>query len=176
MSVVPQVLEVPVPEASGLMKSLKRIDFADAYEAPVRHQSREIADAYIAIFGFEPAWVRWLMSLRGFIAVRLGLSHPFDACPMVADEKPRFLLGTRAGLFTVQSVSTDLIIVGDDDKHLNFRISVLKTERDGQCFVTVSTGVEIHNRLGRVYMFVVKPFHRFLALFMVQRAVSEGRL
>lgn len=176
MSAVSKVREVPVPVASGLLPSLKRIDFAEAYETPLRLPHIDSGDAYLAIFGFEPAWVRWLMHLRGLIAVLLGLSHPFDARPMAGDEKPRFQPGMRVGPFTVQSVSTDQIIVGDDDKHLNFRISVLKTARDGQCFITVSTGVEIHNRLGRVYMFVVKPFHRFLALYMVRQAVKAGRL
>lgn len=162
--------------ASGLRPSLKRIDFADGYEAQLQNSNIDIGDAYMAIFGFEPAWVRWLMNLRGLIALRLGLSHPFDARPIAVSEKPRFQPGTRVGPFTVQSVSTDQIIVGDNDKHLDFRISVLKTERDGQSFVTVSTGVEIHNRLGRIYMLVVKPFHRFLAPYMVRQAVKEGRL
>ncbi len=171
-----KVHEVPVPAASGLLHSLNRIDFADAYQVPLSHPVMDIGDAYMAIFGFAPTWVRWLMSLRGHIAVRLGLAHPFDTAPISFDEKPRLQPGVRAGPFTVQSISTDEIIVGDNDKHLNFRISVLKTECKGQCFVTVSTGVEMHNRLGRIYMFVVKPFHRFIASFMIQQAVWAGRL
>lgn len=63
------------------------------------------------------------------------------------------------------------LIVGDDDKHLNFRISVSKTERSGRVFVTIATAVQIHNVLGRTYMLLVKPFHRFIAPYMVRRAV-----
>ena len=176
MSAAQPVREVLVPTSSGLMRSLKRLDFADAYEGALSQPTIDIGDAYAAIFAHELVWVRWLMNLRGFIAVPLGLAHTFDARPIAAGEKPRFQAGVRAGIFTVQSVSTDEIIVGDDDQHLNFRISVLKTEREGQCFVTVSTGVEIHNRLGHTYMFVVKPFHRFLASYMVGQAVKTGRL
>jgi hypothetical protein len=172
----PQVCEVIVPTASGLLPALKRIDFADAYEALLRHPNIAIVDAYMAIFGFAPVWVRWLMNLRGFIALRLGLAHPFNAQPLKHAGTPHLQPGGRVGPFTVQSLRSDCIIVGDDDTHLNFRISVLKTERDGQGFITVSTGVEIHNSLGRIYMFVVKPFHRFLARYMLWRAVKEGRL
>lgn len=176
MSAAPQVREVPVPKDSGSLPSLNRVDFADAYEAPLRHPNIAIGDAYLAIFDFQPAWVRGLMSLRGFIALRLGLAHPFNAQPLTHANKPKLQPGVRVGPFTVQSLSSDCVIVGDDDTHLNFRISVLKTERDGQGFITVSTGVEIHNRLGRIYMFVVKPFHRFLARFMVHQAVNARRL
>jgi len=176
MSAALQVREVPVPEQSGLLPSLNRVDFADAYEAPLRYPNIDIGDAYLAIFDFAPAWVRGLMSLRGFIALRLGLAHPFNGQPLAHAQKPQLQPGVRTGPFTVQSLKSDCVIVGDDDTHLSFRISVLKTERDGQWFITVSTGVEIHNRLGKIYMFVVKPFHRFLARFMVRQALNAQRL
>lgn len=167
---------VPVPVDSDVLSSLKRIDFADAYQAPLSKTQLSVHDAYWAVFGVEPIWVRWLMSLRGHIAIRLGLTHPFDTVKASADLVPIFQPGKRVGPFTVQSVSAHEVIVGDDDKHLNFRISCLKTVSGGRAFITVSTVVQIHNTLGRFYMFVVKPFHRFIAPFMVRRAVNEGRL
>ena len=51
---------------------------------------------------------------------------------------------------------------------MNLRISTVKTEREGVFYITVSTAVEIHNTLGRVYMVVVKPFHQFLAPYLVR--------
>lgn len=168
--------EVAVPSKSSLSGTLGRIDFSDAYEVPLRQPDLGVAQAYWAVFGAEPAWVRWLMNLRGHIAVRLGLAHPFGTSPASLDDVPAFQPGVRVGPFTVQSISEQELIVGDDDHHLNFRISAFKSERGGQTFLTISTAVEIHNKLGRAYMFVVKPFHRFIAPFMVRRAVRLGRL
>lgn len=108
--------------------------------------------------------------------MRLGLMHPFSTSSTSPEEVPVFQPGVRVGPFTVQSISEQELIVGDDDRHLNFRISALKSERAGQIFLTISTVVEIHNKLGRLYMFVVKPFHRFIAPFMVPRAMNRGRL
>jgi len=167
---------VAVPACSNVLTSLKRIDFADAYECPLSKPQMDASAAYWAVFGVAPIWVRWLMSLRGHIAIRLGLAHPFDTYQSNADLVPTFQPGVRLGPFTVQSVSAHELIVGDDDKHLNFRISCLKTESGGRAVITISTVVEIHNSLGRFYMIVVKPFHRFIAPFMVRRAVSQGRL
>ena len=171
-----RVRVVTVPLGSDVLTTLKRIDFADAYEVPLSKQQLDASAAYWAVFGVEPLWVRWLMSLRGHIATRLGLTHPFDTSTARADWVPTFQPGVRVGPFTVQSVSAHEVIVGDDDKHLNFRISCLKSMSGGRAFITISTVVEIHNTLGRYYMFVVKPFHRFIAPFMVRRAVSAGRL
>ncbi len=168
--------EVPVPSMSSLCGTLGRIDFSDAYEVPLSQPNLRVEEAYWAVFGAEPAWVRWLMNLRGHMAVRLGLMHPFGTAPASPEDVPAFQPGVRVGPFTVQSMTDQELIVGDDDLHLNFRISALKSERAGQTFLTISTAVEIHNNLGRLYMFVVKPFHRFIAPFMIRRAVRLGRL
>ena len=170
------VRQVEAPTGSAIKAALKRIDFADAYEVPLARPELQVGEAYVAIFCNAPSWVQGLMNLRGYIAVCLGLTHPFDARNAGPSDRPSFEIGQRVGSFTVQSIHANELIVGDDDKHLNFRISTIKTEREGVFYVTVSTAVEIHNTLGRVYMAVVKPFHQFLALYLVKRAASSGRL
>jgi hypothetical protein len=174
---IPQPIRaVNMPAESVLNSSLRRIDFVDAYELRLSKPEIQTSDAYVVIFCYPPTWVQVLMNLRGYIAIRLGLTHPFDTFEIAPDEYPKVVTGARVGSFTVQSVDPSELIVGDDDKHLNFRISTMKTEREGQFYITVSTAVEIHNMLGRAYMFVVKPFHRFLAPYMLRRAALSGRL
>jgi len=170
------VRQVDVPTGSAIKAVLKRTDFADAYEVRLVRPELQIGEAYVAIFCNAPSWVQGLMSLRGYIAVCLGLTHPFDARDVGSRDRQSFEIGQRVGSFTVQSIHANELIVGDDDKHLNFRISTIKTEREGVFYITVSTVVEIHNTLGRVYMVVVKPFHQFLAPYLVRRAASSGRL
>lgn len=168
--------KVAVPSTSAVEDALKRCDFADAYEVQLSKPEIQASDAYVAIFCYPPTWVQVLMNLRGQIAVRLGLMHPFDVREILPGEDPKIESGKRVGSFTVQSIYANELIVGDDDSHLNFRISTMKSEREGRFYITVSTAVEIHNTLGHVYMLVVKPFHRFLAPYMVRRAVLGGRL
>lgn len=170
------VQEVTIPMASGLRASLHRVDFADAYEVLLNDPSMQVSHAYWAVFGSEPVWVSWLMRLRGRIAVCFGLAHPFNMARISVGSVPLFEAGLRAGPCMVQSISDCELIVGDDDKHLNFRISTFKSQRDGQSFVTIATAVQIHNVLGRAYMLFVKPFHRFIAPFMVRRAVRLSKL
>lgn len=173
------LIEVPMPAESEMPQSIRRIDFSDAYEVCLNRQELSANEAYVAIFASEPAWVRWLMKLRGRIAGLFGIAHDFDSGKKLDIDHPGsavFVAGERLGPFTVRVVAANELVVGDDDKHLNFRISTLRRERGGVAYITVSTGVEIHNQLGHAYMFLVKPFHRFIAPLMIRRAMAAGRL
>jgi len=163
-----RVVKVPVPEASKLLASFKQVTFADAYEVAVVNTAITAEEAALAIFGHSPAWVGALMKARGVFAKAVGLKHS----DMRSGEQQR-------GIFKVQQRHPNEIIIGEDDSHLNFRISILRAgnaDGVGAQTVTVSTAVETHNALGRAYMFVVKPFHRIIARSMVQRAANAGRL
>ena len=163
-----RVVKVPVPEASKLLASFKQVTFADAYEVAVINTAITAEEAAQAIFGHSPAWVGALMKARGVFAKAVGLKHS----DMRSGEQ-------QHGIFKVQQRHANEIIIGEDDSHLNFRISVLcagDRHAGAQRTVTVSTAVETHNALGRAYMFVVKPFHRIIARSMVQRAANAGRL
>jgi len=119
------------------------------------------------------------MAVRGAVAFALGLKHEPDGnFQRVPGGVPgsRYQIGQRVGLFSIQSNEPNELIVGDNDKHLDFRISIYRSSTHGVETVTVSTTVEIHNAVGRLYMLVVKPFHRFIARSMVQRAADAGRL
>lgn len=74
-------------------------------------------------------------------------------------------LANRVGVFKVYSTNQTEIVLGEDDKHLDFRISVLcsgEAESEGRRQLVVSTVAQCHNRLGRVYIFVIAPFHRLV--------------
>lgn len=161
------VVKVNVPASSQLLEGFARIDFADAYQVSLTRPQLSAEEAAQAIFGHSPRWVGALMKLRGVFARAVGLKHS----DMKSGEQQR-------GIFRVQARHANEIIIGEDDSHLNFRISVLRASADdtGAQTVTVSTAVETHNALGRAYLIVVKPFHRVIARSMVQRAADAGRL
>lgn len=168
-----KVIAVPVPATSALLRSLQKIDFCDAYQVPLRDPQLNVQQAYLAVFDHPPQWVNWLMRIRGLFATALGLQHVGrnGALPDAA-----FRVGQRVGLFTIQSIQPHELIVGEDDKHLNFRVSVLKSSVNGVEVLTVSTAVDIHNWLGRAYMLVITPFHRLIARSSLRRAATARRL
>lgn len=74
----------------------------------------------------------------------------------------RWEIGSQAGMFKVFGKTTHEIILGDDDKHLDFRVSLLLEPDKQYKRVAVTTTVKYHNWLGRCYFFFVKPIHRLI--------------
>jgi hypothetical protein len=66
----------------------------------------------------------------------------------------------RIGSFPVVSETAERVVLGFNDKHLDFRI-VIDCRPSGQAtWVSVTTLVKTHNWLGRTYLTLILPFHR----------------
>jgi hypothetical protein len=174
-----RVIEVAIPAASRIHGALKQVHFSDAYEAVMSRPSIDAQGAYAAVFGHRPSWIMALLQVRGLFAKITDLKHPpiTDVGPIEpGPERRPYAVGERVGLFTVQGITAKELILGLDDKHLNFRVSVLRSKQNGVDKVTVSTVVELHNSLGRAYLFVVKPFHKLIVRSILDKALITRRL
>ena len=76
----------------------------------------------------------------------------------------------RIYIFRVYEIARDEAILGEDDKHLDFRVSVLRRSGD----IVVTTVVHCHNLLGRLYLALITPFHRLVVKSMLRRAARRG--
>jgi len=86
-----------------------------------------------------------LLSIRdGFVGV-FGLQTPAELGDASAE-------GDRIDFFPILSADDNELIVGEDDKHLDFRISLmLQRTGSGPDLVVATTAVRCNNRLGRIY-------------------------
>jgi hypothetical protein len=171
---MPRITEVAVPSASKIRQTMKAVHFCDAYEAPLT-RALSVEEAYRAVFGHAPAWADALMKIRGWMVYAFGLKHPTKEQFLAAEEtfhRPA-QVGQRIGIFTLQSIEPQELIAGEDDAHLDFRVSVFK---GSEATVTVTTVVHINNLFGRIYIAAIKPFHRLIVRSMLQNAVDAGRL
>ena len=135
----------PAPPCADAQRILPGHQFADAYKVPAPPGLGAIEATRLA-FAQGPLWIRSLMGLRNRLVRLVGL-------------KP-----ARASGFPVVRESADEVVLGFDDRHLDFRIVV--TVAGG--FVTVTTLVRWHNAWGRAYLAAVMPFHRVIAARMVE--------
>lgn len=103
------------------------------------------------------------MAMRNRIVAPLGLKHPSPAPAGSAD---------RIGIFPILTQAPDRIVLGLDDKHLDFRLVVEVAEVEGRSSVTATTIVKTHNLLGRTYLVAIMPFHRIIARTMVGKAAG----
>ena len=123
-------------------------DWQDRYQGEMVTPEPSSLDVSRLLLHHPPAWIRSLMALRNRVVALFGLR----TVEMVA--------GTSAGGFPVLSSTPQRTVLGFDDRHLDFRIVVDLEERENSQLVSVTTIVRRKNLFGRLYLFVVGPFHR----------------
>ena len=126
-----------MPENSLITKDFKQVDYYDTYRIikSTNNTAEEIANNIFQL----PNWAKLLLSIRNFAVKFLGL---------------------KKGKFAVIEKNKNEIVMGDNDKHLNFRVSVLIDKANS--FIYLTTLVSYNNILGRIYFFLIKPFHKMI--------------
>src|SRR4051812_12088628 len=72
------------------------------------------------IFSHQASWINRLIAIRDAFVGRFGLKTARQLTSLGAGDKTG-----RVGIFKVYSTSRTEIVLGEDDKHLDFRVSVL---------------------------------------------------
>ena len=66
------------------------------------------------------------------------------------------------------------VILGEDDKHLNFRISLLiEAENEENRKFSITTTVKFNNNFGKIYFYAIKPFHRLIVPVMLKGIIQQ---
>ena len=164
---------VALPAQSGVNHVYTSVHLADAFAIGLPLSASGDPDLLARfIFSHQPSWIGKLTSVRDLIVARFGLKTARHLAPLAADAK-----ADGVGIFKVYSSSATEIIVGEDDQHLDFRVSVLcgaGPDPESSPRLTLSTVVHCHNRLGRAYLFMIAPFHRMVVKASLRRAALVG--
>lgn len=164
------IVPVAVPAESLVSSVYPSTDLADAFS--IRLPDNASTDPEVLarfIFAHQGSWVGWLIRLRDALVARFGIqtSKQFEAAA-----------GARISFFRIYGKRAHEIILGEDDMHLDFRLSVLRrthaSERGRTTHLVLSTVVRCHNRLGRRYILLISPFHRLVVKSSLRRAARAG--
>jgi hypothetical protein len=150
--------------------------FHDSWRAPLTRRDPGIVDIFFAVFGHSPLWVKVLLIVRNAIARLAGLEAPTVAEIIKPDIRNDYSVGEKIGPWPIFFIGGNEIIAGRDNKHLDFRVSVLKTADGETMSVVVSTICTVHNLFGKIYLFVITPFHRSGVRSLMRNAVVAKRL
>lgn len=132
-------------------------DFLDCYSVDLKPSGLAISDIAQQLFIGAPRWVHLLLAVRDLAVQPFGLKTT-AALPRNDRYRPSIAPGEAISFFCVRSVSQNEIILGEDDKHLDFRISLFR-ETGVPERLSLATWVHTHNRLGRAYLRLIMRFH-----------------
>lgn len=143
---------VPVPATPLLPSALPRVDHADAFAVARRPGSPTDPQVWAdAVFRDPPRWVIALLALRGSLVGLVGIAR-----------------GDRSAFATITR-SADEVLLGTDEAHLDFRVSVLVEPHR----VVLSTVVRLHGARGRAYFGLVRLAHPVVVRAMLTRAAHR---
>jgi Protein of unknown function (DUF2867) len=172
-----QVTECDIPPGSVLGRDLIRnAYFHDAWRAPLSRAELGIVEIFFALFGHTPLWMKLLLIVRNAAARLAGLETPSVAEILKPEVRETYGVGEKIGPWPVFFRGENEIVAGRDNKHLDFRVSVLKTVDGEEGSVVISTICTVHNLAGKIYLFFIAPFHRSGVRSLMSNAVTAKRL
>ena len=160
------VMPVPLPPGSRATTFYPAPHLADAYALRLPDGATRDPEVLARfMFSRQAPWVARLMWLRNRIVAVFGIKT-----------SDQLQAGTgavrRISFFRIYAQDESEIQLGEDDSHLDFRVSVRCEPRSQQLIVT--TVVQCHNLIGRLYILLIAPWHRLVVRSAMQRAARTG--
>lgn len=162
------VTAVDIPAQASITGLYPRHHLADAYALTLPAGATSNPEQLARfIFAQQPGWVSGLMALRDAAVSLFGLKTA---------RRLSSASGTRVGIFKLYASTAQEAVLGEDDRHLDFRLSLLclPAGSEGEHRLVLSTVVHCHNLLGRNYIRLIAPFHRLIVRSSLRRAARRG--
>ncbi|MBO9727069.1 MAG: DUF2867 domain-containing protein [Chitinophaga sp.] len=164
-------LKPTLPDNSLLYKQSATIHYQDTFATTIAATPPvTITQTGIAFATTAPRFVSRMMKLRDQIVGIFGLKTSQN----LPGNRPSSLnCGDQLGIFKILEKNDQEVILGENDKHLDFRVSLYLQQQPTQQQLICTTVVHYHNLWGRIYFFFVKPFHKLLVPTMLKHTVAH---
>lgn len=135
-------------------------DFLDCFSVRIDRADAPIGEIAQRLFIGMPRWINMLLAVRDFGTTPFGLKSTANL-PKNLTIRPSINVGDHINFLCVRGIGKNEVILGEDDLHLDFKISVYRdVEIPGR--ISLATWVRTHNRLGKIYLGTIAPFHALI--------------
>jgi len=153
-----------VPDSSIILKDFGKVDYCDSFQ--LQKRTNDSIDKITTNAFKMPGWVNFLMKIRNSIVGIFGLKTDFKNGKNLLFQNPT---DSKSALFNVINRNDNEIVMGENDKHLNFRLSVLIIRKESLSEIYLTTIVKFNNIWGRLYFLPVKPFHKIIVKSLLKK-------
>ena len=156
-----QIIEELIPKSDKIFISFGKVNYEDRFCLIL--ETKKIFDVYFIIFKLIksiPKWFKFLLNFRNAIVSIFGLKTGKIENVYENLDELNFKQNQSIGDFFIILKRKNHLIVELKDKHLDFRFSIFICQKEGLTKVSLSTIVKINNIFGKVYFFLITPFHR----------------
>ena len=129
------VTSTSIPEESELRRVYSVVNLSDAYSIPLPSSASTDPEILARhIFAQQAPWVSILLALRDTIVSVFGLKTSRALRTLNVDGR-----ATRVGIYRIYQKTQHEVVLGEEDRHLDFRLSVLIANQPdparGSCLV-----------------------------------------
>ena len=133
------------------------VDYWDAFTKEIKVSQAITPEMFLNMtFSKLPWWIACLLWLRNKIVSLFGLKTDGRLIDMTREQ------------------DENEIVLGMDDKHLTFYVSLWCSPMlDKSQNLKITTVVKYNNRLGRIYFMIIRPFHKIIVKSMLHRVTKR---
>lgn len=151
---------LPGTVRNGLLSEYFPADYSDTFQKMrLRKPALNPEELMRRVFTCPPAWIYVLMKLRNILVKPFGLKTG-----KLEDRLPEM----------IRARNDREIVIGMEDTHLNFYVSLWCSSLQNGCqMLAVTTVVRYHNTWGRMYFLCIKPIHRILVKSLLNKSLKQ---
>ena len=166
-----KINKATIPSGS-LTENYLPTDYSDVYALMADTEKEIIPDDIMISFWTDfPFWINALFKLRNTLVKFVGLKGA--ANDNVKELEKCIRTEKTYNFASVPAKNDNETVLLLSDKHLDAYMSVHVESREEHKTISVITLVNFSNRLGRIYFFVIRPFHGVIVKNMLKRAFNK---
>ena len=150
-----------LPVGTSITKNLSNVDYYDSYMIMVENNEsiERISEKILSL----PRWVIVALRMRYYLLVKPFGLNTGRFNDVEKDSKNNFVP------VPIIDKNENEIVMGADDKHLYYRISIMKKKVEEITEIYLSTIAKFHNIFGKIYFVPVKIGHKLVVRSILKR-------
>jgi hypothetical protein len=169
-----QVQNIDTPNQALIKKALPRADYEDCFIATF-FSSNAIGPeraTKVCLTSLTGHWTDALFRLRNVLVKPFGLKTADENVPLQYDNIT-VVKGGKISFFDVLDINHNEVLLGIRDTHLDAYLSISIEQGIDQSILSMATRVKLHNRFGKYYLSVIKPFHVLIVKKVLRNASKK---
>ncbi len=168
-----------IPEYSIMKNDENSFHYIDSFQSEniIIRTDNDVISIGRLFLTSGPKWADSLMLIRDKVVGVFGLKTSEQLTAEARNpDNFKFQVGEQLDIFKVYAKTENELVLGDDDKHLSFRVSLLldcKNNDIGKKKIMITTMVEYKNIFGRIYFLPVKPIHQFIVKGTLKKMIKK---
>ena len=169
-----QIIEEIIPRSDKILDSFGRVNYEDRFCFFLKTKNKyEVDFIILKLIKSIPKWFKYILNLRNAIVNVFGLKTGKIENIYEYTENLNFKQNQSIGVVFIFLKEKNHLIAELRDKHLDLRFSISIKHEENTTKLSLSTIVKFNNIFGKIYFFLIRPFHRLIIPNILKKLSSE---